>query len=115
MSDTRQVQRIPIDLRELLVIDDARDQLLTCESGELWVTQDGDCRDVILPAGQSWRIDRSGPLVLSAFKPAVATLTQPHPGKSASVPRRQGAASVLALIRRWRFPALASFPVTRLS
>ncbi len=93
MSDTRQVQRIPIDLRELLVIDDARDQLLTCESGELWITQDGDRRDVILPAGQSWRIDRSGPLVLSAFKPAVATLD---------------------MVRRWRFPALASFPSTLL-
>lgn len=91
MSDIRQVRRIQIGLRELLVIDDARDQLLTCESGELWVTQDGDRRDVILPAGQSWRVDRPGPLVLSAFKPAVATLDK---------------------VNRWRFPALASFPAT---
>ena len=89
MSDIRQVRRIQIGLRELLVIDDARDQLLTCESGELWITQDGDRRDVILPAGQSWRVDRPGPLVMSAFKPAVATLDR---------------------IKRWRFPALASFP-----
>lgn len=114
MSDTLQVQRIPIGLRELLVIDDARDQLLTCESGELWITQDGDRRDVILPAGQSWRIDRSGPLVLSAFKPAVATLAHPQAGRAASVPRRNGGAALLALIRRWRFPALASFPATLL-
>jgi hypothetical protein len=110
MSDTRQVQRIEIGLRELLVIDDARDQLLTCESGELWLTQDGDRRDVILPAGQSWRVDRSGPLVLSAFKPAVATLAHPHAGRAACVPRREGAAALLTLFRRWRFPALASFP-----
>jgi hypothetical protein len=114
MNDTRQVQRIQIGLRELLVIDDARDQLLTCQSGELWLTQDGDRRDVILPAGQSWRIDRSGPLVLSAFKPAVATLANPQAGLAASVPRSDGAASLLALIRRWRFPALASFPATLL-
>jgi hypothetical protein len=93
MSDSRQVRRIQIGLRELLVIDDARDQMLTCESGELWITQDGDPRDVILPAGKSWRVDRSGPLVLSAFKPAVATLD---------------------MIQRWRFPALASFPATLL-
>lgn len=110
MSDIRQARRIQIGLRELLVIDDARDQLLTCESGELWITQDGDRRDVILPAGQSWRIDRAGPLVLSAFKPAVATLAHPQPGRSASVPHRDGATALLALIRRWRFPALASFP-----
>lgn len=114
MSDTLQARRLQIGLRELLIIDDARDQLLTCESGELWLTQDGDRRDVILPAGQSWRIDRSGPLVLSAFKPSVATLAHPQPGRSASVPRRDGAATLLALIRRWRFPALASFPATLL-
>lgn len=110
MNDIRQVRHIQIGLRELLVIDDARDQLLTCESGELWITQDGDRRDLILPAGQSWRIDRSGPLVLSAFKPAVATLAHPQPGCPASVPHRNGGASLLALIHRWRFPALASFP-----
>jgi hypothetical protein len=91
MSDILQVRRIQIGLRELVVIDDARGQVLTCESGELWLTQDGDRRDVILPAGQSWRVDRNGPLVLSAFKPAVATLDR---------------------INRWRFPALASFPAT---
>lgn len=110
MSDTRQVQRIAVGLRELLVIDDARGQVIACESGELWITQDGDHRDVILPAGKSWRVDRSGPLVLSAFKPAVATLVQPQAGKRASPPRRDGAESLLARIRRWRFPALASFP-----
>lgn len=93
MNDIRQVRHIQIGLRELLVIDDARDQLLTCESGELWITQDGDRRDLILPAGQSWRIDRSGPLVLSAFKPAVATLD---------------------MAKRWRFPPLASFPATHI-
>ncbi|MBI5786639.1 MAG: DUF2917 domain-containing protein [Rhodocyclales bacterium] len=91
MSDILQLRRIQIGLRELVVIDDARGQVLTCESGELWLTQDGDSRDVILPAGQSWRVDRSGPLVLSAFQPAVATLDR---------------------INRWRFPALASFPAT---
>lgn len=89
MSDIRQARRFEIGLRELLVIDDARDQLLTCESGELWITQDGDRRDVILPAGQSWRVNRAGSLVVSAFEPAVATLD---------------------MINRWRFPALASFP-----
>lgn len=110
MSDTRQVQHIEISLRELLVIDDARGQVVVCESGELWITQDGDRRDVILPAGQSWRIDRPGPLVLSAFEPSVATLANPQPGRAASVPRRDGVAALLTRILRWRFPTLASFP-----
>jgi hypothetical protein len=114
MNDNRQVQRFTLGPRELLVIDDARDQWLTCESGELWITQDGDRRDVILQPDQTWRIDRRGPLVLSAFKPAVATLAHTEAGKPASVPHRDSAASLLAMIRRWRFPALASFPTTLL-
>jgi hypothetical protein len=114
MSDIRQVQRLELGLRELVIIDDARGQQLSCESGELWITQDGDRRDIIVPAGKSWRIDRAGPLVVSALKPAVATLTHAQSGRAASVPRRQGAESILALIRRWRFPTLASFPATRI-
>lgn len=112
MNDTRQVQRIEIGLRELLVIDDARGQLLTCESGELWITQEDDRRDVILQPGRSWRIDRRGPLVLSAFKPVTASLAHTEAGKPATIPRRDGAATLLGRIRRWRFPALASFPAT---
>jgi hypothetical protein len=114
MSDIRQAQQIPIGQRELLVIDDACGQVIACESGELWVTQDGDRRDVILPAGQSWRIDRPGPLVLSAFKPSMATLAHRETGRAACLPRREGAAALLARILRWRFPALASFPATHL-
>jgi hypothetical protein len=114
MSDIRQVQRIELALRELVIIDDARDQLILCESGELWITQDGDRRDIILLAGKSWRIDTAGPLVVSALQPTVATLTHAQPGRTASVPRRQGAESLFALIHRWRFPALASFPATHI-
>lgn len=110
MSDIRQVQRLELGLRELVIIDDARDQLIHCESGKFWITQDGDRRDIILSTGKSWRIDTTGPLVVSALKPAVATLAHTQPGRAASVPRRQGAASHLAPIRRWRFPPLARFP-----
>lgn len=114
MGDIRQAQRIELGLRDLLVIDDARDQMIHCESGELWITQEGDRRDIILPTGKSWRIDADGPLVVSALKPTVATLAHTQPGRAVSLPRRQGAESVLALIRRWRFPTLASFPATHI-
>jgi hypothetical protein len=114
MSDNRQVQRIELGLRELVVIDNASDQQIHCESGELWITQDGDRRDIVLLAGKSWRIDNAAPLVVSALKPAVATLAHTQAGRIPSVPRRHGAESLLALIRRWRFPALASFPATHI-
>lgn len=111
MNETRQLD---LERRELLVIDDAWGHLVTCERGELWLTQDGDRRDVILPAGHAWLVDRPGPLVLSALAPSRATLAQTRPGQSVGRPRRGGAAELLTRLRRWRFPELASFPATRI-
>jgi Protein of unknown function (DUF2917) len=36
-------------------------------SGSLWITQDGDHRDVVLAAGQAFDFDRRGDALLSAF------------------------------------------------
>jgi hypothetical protein len=107
MDETRQ---LALERRELLVIDDARGHRITCESGELWLTQDGDRRDIILPTGQSWLVDRPGPLVLSALAPSRATLAQTRPGQPVAQPRREGATELLTRIRRWRFRPLAGFP-----
>ena len=38
-----------------------------CLSGVLWVTQDGDRRDVVLEPGESFDFDREGDALLSAF------------------------------------------------
>lgn len=38
-----------------------------CLSGSLWLTQDGDRRDVVLEAGDSFAFDRAGDALLSAF------------------------------------------------
>jgi Protein of unknown function (DUF2917) len=36
-------------------------------SGSLWITQDGDRRDIVLAAGEAFDFDRSGDALLSAF------------------------------------------------
>lgn len=38
-----------------------------CLSGSLWITQDGDLRDVVLAAGEAFDFDRHGDALLSAF------------------------------------------------
>ena len=36
-------------------------------SGSLWITQDGDLRDVVLGPGEAFDFDRRGDALLSAF------------------------------------------------
>ena len=40
---------------------------LECLSGSLWVTQDGDPRDVVLGGGEAFDFDRDGPALVSAL------------------------------------------------
>ncbi len=40
---------------------------LECLTGVLWITQDGDHRDVILEAGEAFTFDRSGDALISAL------------------------------------------------
>lgn len=47
-----------------------RGERIECQSGELWVTQDGDPRDVILGPRECFTLDRAGTAVVSALKDA---------------------------------------------
>jgi hypothetical protein len=47
---------------------------VVCHSGSVWVTQDGDARDVILRAGETFTFDRDGPALLQAFEPGAISI-----------------------------------------
>ena len=47
-----------------------RGERIECQSGELWVTQDGDPRDIILGPRECFTLDRAGTAVVSALKDA---------------------------------------------
>jgi hypothetical protein len=74
-------------------------QTIVCDSGTVWVTQDGDPRDVILSAGRSFTIDRIGTALMQAFEPSsirIAGLAaQSSPGVPDALPRRVVAGAVL--------------------
>jgi hypothetical protein len=61
--------------RGLLSIRGGRGAVLFVEHGEVWVTQEGDPRDVVLSAGAWFRLDRDGTAVVQARRPASVTLT----------------------------------------
>lgn len=64
--------------------------------GSVWITQDGDIRDVVIAAGQSFVLDRDTPALLSAFSDARISLrletarTRPLSGLEAAPARRTG-------------------------
>lgn len=52
---------------DFLHIHRAKDWVITALSGTVWVTQDGDVRDIVLAKGDSVTLDRTGRAILSAF------------------------------------------------
>lgn len=60
-----------------LRITRGRQLLLYVQSGTVWLTQEGDSRDIVADAGRWFRIDRDGLVVVSALDAAVVTLSAP--------------------------------------
>ena len=61
-----------------MTLDDSLDTTISCVDGDLWVTQDGDPRDVILRAGQKFLIDRASRVVVFATSDATFEVTSGH-------------------------------------
>lgn len=77
-----------------------RGERIECQTGELWITQDGDPRDIVLGPRQCFTLDRSGNAVVSALKDAAfvyrrsASLTRsPKPAAEETLPLRDCAAA----------------------
>lgn len=52
------------------LLDDARGARVQCRGGSVWVTQEGDRRDIVLEPGDSILIERDGMAVVSALRDA---------------------------------------------
>ena len=54
------------------------------QSGSVWITQDGDPRDIVLRPGESVVLERSTPTIVQAFEPSLITIVDPAPRRRAS-------------------------------
>ena len=106
MATLTQESRFDLVRHELVSFSGARDLVLSCVAGELWITVDGDGRDIILVAGKSWHIDSDAEVVVSALQAAAVTLRR----NRALAPLSRGTLPVLLSLRKWKFPPLAAFP-----
>lgn len=62
--------------REVLSIRDGLGRAVTCCAGMLWITQEGDRRDILLGPGQRFVIDRQGLALISPALEASAALVR---------------------------------------
>lgn len=56
--------------RQHMRLTGAAGRVVAAISGSVWITQDGDIRDIVLEAGQSVTLDRDGPAIISALDEA---------------------------------------------
>lgn len=58
-----------------LRLDDAAGSTVRAIAGSVWITQDGDIRDIVLNAGDSFTLDRDGMALLSPLGEARFSVT----------------------------------------
>ena len=55
-------------------------------SGAIWITQDGDPRDIVLESGDGFAFDRNGDALLSAFADSRYLVLDASPGLASAQP-----------------------------
>jgi hypothetical protein len=77
MRISLEASRVELRAEQILRIDDALALRMVCERGTLWVTQDGDLRDLILGDGDSFTFDHSGVALVSALQATSVRFEEP--------------------------------------
>ncbi len=63
-----------IDNGAILVVLQPAGKTVTCVRGSLWITQDGDLKDVVISAGDSYTLERAGRILVSGLEASSVTL-----------------------------------------
>ena len=69
--------RIVLAADQFVKLEDAVGVRISNGRGTVWITQDGDTRDVVLGPGDAFIIDREGPSIVQALQPAELTIVEP--------------------------------------
>ena len=68
MNDLTNAAEISVARGEIVRLNDAAGSVIRVREGLLWITQDGESADHLLPAGTSFRIERRGLTLVSALR-----------------------------------------------
>lgn len=67
----------PLRKGEILHLHHALGQRIEALGGRLWITMDGDLRDIVIDAGEGFTVDRSTDVLLSAMSDAQLVVLLP--------------------------------------
>jgi hypothetical protein len=62
---------------DILRITDSRGLVVRVAQGKIWLTEEGDRRDILVRAGESFRLERVGLALVYALEPAALALCGP--------------------------------------
>lgn len=69
----------PLHKGEILRLNDAKGHRIEVLDGSVWITIDGDIRDIVIDANQGFSVDRAGATLVSALRDShVVVLEAPH-------------------------------------
>ena len=83
MNIKARIARLALKQRDTLTLEAARGALVRCLEGLVWITQDGDRADHIVSAGDTFRVDRDGSVIVQATRPARVAIESPRETASA--------------------------------
>jgi len=86
--------------RKILDLRNRTGDRVECLDGSVWITQDGDPRDVILGAGESFTLDRPGTALVYALEDARVDVQQPKVPAMPVAPAGLGRLRALGLAPR---------------
>jgi hypothetical protein len=66
-----------LNKRQLLKLRGGAGHAVVCHSGSVWLTQDGDRRDIVLGAGESFALDRAGLVLVQALEQSAISIAAP--------------------------------------
>lgn len=66
----------PLEKGRIRRVPAALGRRVECLSGSLWITQDGDARDIVLAPGESFEFDHTGDALISALADSSYLLLQ---------------------------------------
>jgi hypothetical protein len=69
---------LPLPRGSALHVEDGQETLVRAASGCVWITQEGDRRDIVLEAGQAFRISRGGRTLVAALRDSAVALASPY-------------------------------------